>query len=82
MGQYRIKLILFRVPLFLRRFLGDRYSNDHIRKRVTALVDHSLSDDRNSLVEQLTNFCNDVHQFQVLVRSVLSGISAFDFVGF
>ena len=62
-----------RVPFFLRRFLGDRYSSDHIRQRVGAMVDHAFNGDKNSLVEQLSNFCYDIHRYQVLCRSIMSG---------
>ena len=54
----------------MRRFLSSRYDIDHIRRRVEQMVD---IDDKKLLVEQLSSFCNDVHQFQVLCRAIASG---------
>ena len=65
----------FSVPLFLRRFLGDNYSSDNIRRRVESLVDHAFGGDKISLIEQLSTFCYDVHQFQMLCRSISMGKS-------
>ena len=65
----------FRIPFFTKKFLGDDYSTDNVKKRVSGMIDLAINDgdSRDLLVEQLSNFLMDMHNYQKLSRSLTSG---------